>query len=151
MRPLSATLVAASLFVATAAHAARIFDGYAGVPWGTTLHDVMRLFPKGNLAKINDQFLYRQFSPNRVIFLRTFVFKEERLTAVSIRFNPDYVDRTGVETILAKHRKVYGVGTMDRSRAPHLLTYTWETRRSRLSFAYAPKRPDMTIMLYEKK
>ena len=40
---------------------------------------------------------------------------------------------------------------MDRSNAPHMMSYRWEDARTRITFAYAPKKPEMTILMYEQK
>jgi hypothetical protein len=32
-----------------------------------------------------------------------------------------------------------------------MVTYRWEDASTKITFAYAPKRADMTILMYEKK
>jgi hypothetical protein len=151
MKKLIPIVIAVLCLSATTAPAARIADGYADIRWGTELDQVMKSYPRGNLEKIHNNYLYRQFNPNQEIFLRTFIFDDNKLIAVSLKFNPDFVKKTGIEKLLAKHRKLYGFGTIDRTQAPHVITYFWETPRTRISFGYAPKRPDMTTMLYQQK
>jgi len=48
-------------------------------------------------------------------------------------------------------KKQYGEGVIDRSSAPHMVTYRWQGKDIRITFAYAPKRPEFTVLMYEKK
>ena len=135
----------------SSALAAGLFAGYAGTKWGTDLHAIMKTYPKGEIARLGNQLLYKQTSPNKEMKQRTFAFRENRLTAVSVTFKPNYVKKAGIENLLKKHRKSYGEGTLDNSSAPHMVSYRWEDATTKITFAYAPKRADMTILMYEKK
>lgn len=150
-RTASLTIISTLLLFAVAAFAARIFDGYAGIKWGTDMHKVMKEYPKGKVSQLHSDVLYKQVNPNRELAQRIFVFKENKLIAVSVKFNASYVKKTGIEKLLARHKKAYGEGAIDRSGAPHMITYRWEGPKTRVSYAYAPKRPDMTVILFERK
>lgn len=130
---------------------AKIPSGYAGIPWGADYHQVMRAFPNGSLGKIGDQIVYKQTKPNREMRQRTFAFSENRLVAVSVSFDGAYVKKIGLEKLLDAHRKSYGKGTIDRSNAPHLVSSIWESDTTRITLAYAPKRPEMTVVIFQKK
>lgn len=125
--------------------------GYAGIPWGTDYHQIIRTFPNGSLGKIGEQIVYKQLKPNQEIRQRTFAFVDNRLVAVTVSFDGNYVKKTGLEKLLAAHRRAYGKDTIDRSNAPHLVSSIWESEVTRITFAYAPKRPDMTIVMFQKK
>ncbi len=144
-------LVAAVLVVAPSAFSARLSAGYAGMKWGTDLHKVIKTYKNGNLGKLGEQVIYKQVNPNKEISQRTFAFQDNRLNAVSITFNAAYVTKTGIENLLAKHKKAYGEGTMDRSAAPHMISYVWEDAGTKITYAYSPKRPEMTVMMFQKK
>lgn len=146
-----AFMVASLLAYAVAAFSGGIFAGYAGMKWGTDLHRVLKTYRNGNLGKLGGQVIYRQVNPNREMSQRTFGFNENGLKAVSVTFSADYVKRVGIENLLARHRKFYGEGTMDRSAAPHMISYAWEDATSRITFAYSPQRPEMTVLMYQRK
>ncbi len=133
------------------AMAAGLFSGYAETKWGADLHAVMKNYPKGEIAKLGNQLLYKQTAPNKEMKQRTFAFRDNRLSAVSVTFNPNYVKKAGIENLLKKHKKSYGAGALDNSSAPHMVSYRWEDARTKITFAYAPKRADMTVLMYEKK
>lgn len=135
----------------SSALAAGLFAGYAGNKWGTDLHAIMKSYPKGEMAQLGGQLIYKQKAPNKEMRQRTFAFRENRLTAVTVTFNPDYVKKAGIENLLKKHKKSYGGGALDNSSAPHMVSYRWEDASTKITFAYAPKRADMTILMYEKK
>ena len=152
MRKFALLLSTVFLFsMLSVALAAGLFSGYAGNKWGTDMHTIMKSYPKGELAQLGGQLLYKQTAPNKEMRQRTFAFRDNRLTAVSVTFNQNYVKKAGIESLLKKHQKAYGPGKQDNSSAPHLITYRWEDAGTKISFAYAPKRADMTILLYEKK
>ena len=96
-------LIIAMLLACTAtAFAAEIFNGYAGTPWGTDMSAVMKAFPKGETGKSHGGgAMYRQDKPNDNIALRMFNFKDNKLSSVSIKFSEEYVQKTGIDTILA--------------------------------------------------
>lgn len=133
------------------AFGAELFAGYGKMPWGTDAHKIVNTFSKGEMAKLGAQDIYKQKNPNKEMKQRTFAFRDSKLVAVSVTFNPAYVKKVGIETLLAKHKKVYGEGTIDRSNAPHMVSYKWDGAATRITFAYAPKRADMTVLLFEKK
>ncbi len=151
MKRLTALISTVLCLTALAAYADRIPDGYRETPWGTDLRKVMADYPSGNLGRFQNDYVYRQFNPNWEIFIRTFSFKGDKLVGVSIRFNPDYVKRRGTSRILATYRKMFGEGAYERAPSPHVITYTWESGATRISFGYVPKRPDMTIMIFQQQ
>jgi len=153
MKYLQHGLIITILLVCTsAAFAVEIFNGYGGTTWGTDMAAVMKAFPKGQTAQSHGGgAMYRQERPNNNIALRMFNFKDNKLSSVSVKFSEEYVQKAGIDNILAQHKKSYGEGKIDRSRAPHMVTYVWEGPKTRISFAYAPKRLDMTVMLFESK
>jgi 5-formyltetrahydrofolate cyclo-ligase len=131
--------------------AAPLFDGYGKQPWGASIKSVTRAYPKGKLAKLGTQDIYKQVNPSKEIRQRTFAFAADKLVAVSVTMDPDYVTKQGIEKLLEKQKKLYGDGLVDRSGAPHMVTYRWQGQGTRITFAYAPKRPEMTVLMYEKK
>lgn len=154
MKSFCASIVLASLVLATllpATAATKLFPGYARNPWGTDANKIMKEFPKGNLGKLGESVIYKQSQPNKEMRQRTFAFKNNRLNAVTVSFSPTFVKKTGIESLLNQHKKSYGEGTMDRTNAPHLISYVWEDSATRITFAYAPKRLDMTILMFQQK
>jgi hypothetical protein len=139
------------LLGSTSVSAAGIFAGYGKLPWGADVKSVTRAYPKGKMAKLGTQDTYKQLKPSIDIKQRTFAFAASKLVAVSVTMDPDYVKKNGIEKLLAKQKKQYGEGMIDRSGAPHMVTYRWQDKGTRITFAYAPKRPDMTVLMYEKK
>jgi len=151
MKKLSLLLLAIILLSGTALFAAEIFGGYGKLPWDADIKRVTRAYPKGNMAKLGTQDVYKQLKPSKDIKQRTFAFAANKLVAVSVTMDPAYVSKAGIEKLLAKQKKIYGEGVIDRSGAPHMVTYRWQDKGSRITFAYAPKRPEMTVLMYEKK
>jgi len=133
------------------AFAAPLFAGYGKVPWGADLKTVSKSYPKGKMSKLGAQDVYKQVAPSKDIKQRSFAFAGNRLVAVSVTMNPDYVKKNGIEKLLAMQKKQYGEGAIDRSSAPHMVTYRWQGKDIRITFAYAPKRPEFTVLMYEKK
>jgi len=133
------------------AFAAPLFEGYGKLPWGADVKSVTKSYPKGKMAKLGTQDIYKQLKPSSDIKQRTFAFAGNRLVAVSVTLDPVYVKKTGIEKLLAKQKKLYGEGVMDRTGAPHMVTYKWQGKRTKITFAYAPKRPEMTVLMYENK
>ncbi len=131
--------------------AAALFAGYGKTPWGADAHTVAKVFPKGKMSKLGTQDIYKQLAPSSEIKQRSFAFSTNKLVAVSVTFAPAYVKKNGIEKLLAKQKKLYGEGVIDRTSAPHMVTHRWQDAASRITFAYAPKKPEMTIMMYEKK
>jgi len=140
-----------SLCLCGTSWAASLFPGYAGMPWGADIDKVTKTYQKGTLGTLHDQVIYKQLQPNKDLRQRSFAFKDNKLFAVTVSFSPDFVKKTGLENLLAKHQKVYGTGTMDRSNAPHLLSYIWESDTTKVTFAYAPRKPEYTVLMYQKK
>jgi hypothetical protein len=131
--------------------APRVFDGYAGMKWGTDAHTILRNYPGVAPSKEGAEFVLRQKNPNREMGQRSFIFRDNKLVAVTVKFNPSYVKRTGVEKLLESHRQFYGKGTMDRAATSHMLSYIWESPRTRITYAYSPKYPEMTAVLFQLK
>lgn len=140
-----------TLLLSSAAFAAQIFAGYGKQLWGADIKSVTKAYPKGKLAKLGTQDVYKQLKPSSEIKQRTFAFAANRLVAVSVTMDPAYVTKNGIEKLLAKQQKLYGQGVIDRTGAPHMVTYRWQDQSTRITFAYAPKRPEMTVLMYEKK
>jgi len=140
-----------TILLASAAVAAQLFAGYGKQPWGASMKSVEKAYPKGTLSKLGTQDLYKQLKPSSEIKQRSFAFTDNKLVAVSVTMDPAYVKKNGIEKLLAKQQKQYGEGEIDRSGAPHMLKYLWQDQSTRITFAYAPKRPEMTVLMYEKK
>lgn len=151
MKTIIPILLAVFLLSATVLAAAGPFNGYAGLPWGTDIHKVMKEFPKGEMGNMGAMVVYRQITPNKQIRQRLFGFENNRLKAVSVTFDGAYVKKTGLEKLLAEHKKTYGKGNMDNSKAPHIVSYVWEDANTRIAFTYAPKRPEMSVVNYTQK
>lgn len=129
----------------------KVFDGYAGMPWGTDAHTVLRTYPGVQPAQEGGEFILRQKNPNREMGQRAFIFRDNKLVAVTVRFNASYVKRTGGDKLLEIHKQYYGPGTLDKSSSAHMLSHIWETPKTRITYAYSPKYPDMTAVLFQKK
>jgi hypothetical protein len=140
-----------ALTLATSAQAAQLFAGYGKLKWGSDVKSVAKAFPKGKMAKLGAQDIYKQLKPTKTIKQRTFAFSDNKLVAVSVTMDPDYVKKNGIEKVLAEQQKLYGDGLIDRTGAPHMMTYRWQDQSTRITFAYAPKRPEMTVLMYERK
>jgi len=140
-----------TMLLASVASASRFFAGYGKQSWGTGVTSVQKAYPKGTLSKMGKQDLYKQVNPSSEIRQRSFAFADNMLVAVSVTMDPAYVQKSGIDKILAKQVKQYGDGVIDRSAAPHMVTYRWQDESTRLTFAYAPNRPEMTVLMYEKK
>lgn len=131
--------------------AAPIFAGYGKIPWGADLKSVSKAYPKGKISKLGAQDVYKQLKPSSDIRQRSFAFVGNKLVAVSVTMNPVYVKKNGIEKLLAMQKKKYGEGVIDRTGAPHMVTYRWQGKGVRITFAYAPKRPEFTVLMYENK
>lgn len=151
MKKLSVVLLSLMLLVAVTAHAAALFGGYGKSPWGSTIQSITKAYPKGKMGKLGKQDIYKQLNPSKEIKQRVFAFSANKLVAVSVTMNPDYVRKSGIEKLLAKQKKIFGEGVIDRTGAPHMVTFRWQDNGTRITFAYAPKRPEMTVMMFEKK
>jgi hypothetical protein len=137
--------------LSSAAFAAQLFAGYGKQPWGADMAKVQKAYPKGKVSKLGSQDLYKQLKPSSDIQQRSFAFTAGKLVAVSVTMDPAYVKKNGIEKLLEKQKKLYGEGVMDRSGAPHMVKYLWQDQSTRITFAYAPKRPEMTVLMYDKK
>ena len=144
---LSANIILAHLF--SYSSAGTIPSGYENIAWNSGVEAVMAKYPKGQLGKLADELIYRQYKPNQQIARRNFAFKNGKLHTVSLTFDKRYVEKHGIEKLLAEHSKLYGEAEVDRSQAPHMISCVWQSDKTRISFAYAPKRPDMTVVIYE--
>lgn len=143
-------LILAMLLTASSALAAGIFPGYGKTPWGADMQTVKKAYPKGKSSKMAHQEVYKQVKPSNDMKQRSFAFTNNKLVAVSVTMDPTYVTKTGIEKLLEKQKKLYGEGVVDRSGAPHMLTYRWFDQSTRITFAYAPQKPEMTVLMYEK-
>lgn len=150
MKRIAFLLLPIFLFLQADLFAAANF-GYGKTPWGADAHAIAKAYPKGKMSKLGTQDLYKQTAPNSQIKQRSFAFSANKLVAVSVTFSPEYVKKNGIEKLLAKQKKLYGEGVVDRSGAPHMVSYRWQNAETKITFAYAPKKPEMTIMMYEKK
>ncbi len=139
------------LLSVSAVFAAGVPDGYAGLKWGNDIQAVKKQYKGGTESKLHDEIIYKQTSPNKEIATRLFLFKDNKLTAVSVKFDAEYVMRIGIDSLLAQHKKSYGEGTLDKSKGPHATTFIWEGRTTKITYAYAPKRPDMCVILFQQK
>lgn len=139
-----------TLILAVSAFAAGIFPGYGKTPWGAEIQAVKKSYPKGTISKMAHQEVYKQLKPSKDVKQRSFAFTNNKLVAVSVTMDPAYVTKTGIEKLLAAQKKLYGEGVVDRSGAPHMLTYRWFDKTTRITFAYAPQKPEMTVLMYEK-
>ena len=81
---ISFLLVAIILVAATIALAAKIFDGYGELKWGTDIHQVMKAYPKGAMGEYQKEIIYTQDNPDETIASRIFAFKEGKLASVSV-------------------------------------------------------------------
>jgi hypothetical protein len=144
-------MIALLLLSLSTVFAAGIPEGYAGLKWGTEAQAVMKQYKGGETSKIHDEVLYKQTSPNKEIATRVFMFKDNKLTAVSVKFDAEYVMKIGIDSLLAQHKQAYGEGTLDKSKGPHMTTFIWDGRSTRITYAYAPKRPDMCVILFQQK
>jgi hypothetical protein len=144
-------IVFSLLFAVSSAFAAGVPDGYSGLKWGTDLQAVMKQYKGGATSKVHDEVLYKQTSPNREVATRIFMFRDNKLTAVSVKFDAEYVMKIGIDSLLAQHKKAYGEGTLDKSKGPHMTTFIWDGHSTRITYAYAPKRPDMCVILFQQK
>lgn len=143
--------VATLLLTASAAFSANLFAGYGGLRWGTDIHTVLKAFRNGTLGKIGGQMVYTQRDPDRTARQRTFGFGSSGLEAVSITFRSSYVHQVGIEAIVRQLMKNLGEGRLDRSSAPHLLSYFWEDPFTRITLTFSGTSPDMTVLLFQQK
>lgn len=149
---ISCLLIAMILVTATVAFAAKIFDGYGELKWGTDIHKVMQAYPKGAMAEYQKEVVYTQENPDETIASRIFAFKEGKLTSVAVTFSADYVKKTGLENLKQTYMKQYGKGTqVGQGSKAHMISYVWDGKKTRVSFVYVPNRPEMTVMQYEQK
>jgi hypothetical protein len=144
-------LTAIILITATSVFAATIFDGYEDLPWGSHLHKVMNTYPKGHLDEYNKEIIYTQDNPDETIASRLFAFKGDKLSAVAVTLNADYVKKTGLENLKQKYIKQYGKGNSGGQGSSHMVSYVWESKKTRVSFVYIPNRPEMTVLQFEQK
>lgn len=151
MKKLLHLLCLLTFLFASVAYAAQIFAGYGKQPWGADIKSVTKAYPKGKMAKLGTKDVYKQLKPTKEIKQRSFAFAGNKLVAVSVTMDPAYVNKNGIENLLEKQKKLYGDGVIDRTGAPHMVTYRWQDQSTRITFAYAPKRPEMTVLMYEKK
>jgi hypothetical protein len=144
-------LLIAFFSLGTVSWGADLFPGYANSPWDTEIDTIMKTYPKGTLGKLQDQVIYKQLQPSKELRQRTFAFRDNKLVAVTVSFAPDFVSKTGVNHLMAIHQKTFGTGQLDRTNAPHLLSYVWENGKTKITFAYTPEKLDYTVLLFQQK
>jgi hypothetical protein len=137
------------LILAADSYAAKIFDGYEGIAWGTHFHKIMEAYPKGQIGEYNNEIIYTQDNPDETIASRLFAFKDGKLTSVAVTFDGNYVKKTGLEKLKQKYLQQYGKG--EEGKSAHMVTYSWEGKKTRVKFIYVPNRPEMTVLQFEKK
>jgi len=123
--------------------------GYEKVDWSSTVESVQVKYPRGQINRLAGEVIYRQFKPSKQISRRNFAFKKGFLRTVSVTFDKQYVVNQGIEKLFQGFIEKYGEGVMDGSQAPYMISYMWHGRDTKVTFSYAPKRPDMTVILYE--
>lgn len=136
---------------ATTISAATIPSGYEKLDWNTGFSEVKNIYRHGQMAKLGEEVIYKQNKPTHEVARRNFGFRNGRLHTVSITFNKGFIEKKGIEQLLIEQKKKFGEGVMDRSQAPHMINYVWEGGDTKITFAYAPKRPDMTVIIFEQK
>ena len=144
-------MVVCLLSCAAAASGGSTLSGYEKLGWNAEFAQVVKRYPRGQMAKLGEEVIYKQIRPSKEIARRSFGFRNGKLHAVAVTLEKRYVERRGIERILSEQIKFFGEGNMDRSKAPHMINYIWEGADTRIIFAYAPKRPDMTVIMFEQK
>jgi hypothetical protein len=133
-------------------YAGGIPAGYEKMPWGSELFAITKKYRNGLISKTGDNnVIYRQKNPTASLSQRLFGFKDGKLNVVSTTYGKSYVKKKGIENILLEKKKLFGECAMDTSQAPYMLNCIWENEYTRITLAYAPKRPDMTILMYDQK
>jgi len=133
------------------AFAAKTLSGYENLAWNTGFSRVYKKYPGGQMTRFGDEGVYKQQKPTKSIARRNFGFKNGKLHAVSITFEKGYIQAKGIGKVLSDQKSNFGEGVMDRSLAPHMIKYVWDGIDTKITFAYAPKRPDMTVIMFEEK
>jgi hypothetical protein len=145
-------ITALLLVIAATCFAARIFDGYERIAWGTHFHKIMEAYPKGQIGEYNNEIIYTQDNPDETIASRLFAFKDGKLTNVAVTFNGKYVTKTGLENLKQKYVNEFGKGSSGgQVKSAHMVSYSWEGVKTRIKFIYVPNRPEMTVLQFEKK
>jgi len=124
-------------------------SGYERVSWGTNIDAVAKHYPRGQKGRLGDELFYRQFKPSNAIARRNFAFKDNRLHVVSVSYDRRYIERCGLERLLFEQRKLHGAGRLDTTMAPQMVSWVWVHADTKVTLSYVPKRPDITVMLYE--
>lgn len=135
----------------TYACSSTISAGYENLGWGTGIAQVLKKYPRGQMARLGAEIIYIQHKPAKGIARRNFAFSDGKLHAITLTFDKVYVEAIGIERLLDAQKQKFGDGIMDRTQAPHMISYIWEGADTRITFAYAPKRADMTMIMYEQK
>ena len=138
------------IFWTSDASAGTILDGYEKLDWNSEFAKILKLYPRGQLVKLGSEVVYKQQKPTKAIARRNFAFNNGKLHTISQVFEKNYVEKIGIERLLDAKKKIYGEGRIDRSQAPHMVRYIWYGLDTKTTFAYAPKRPDMTMIIYEQ-
>jgi hypothetical protein len=124
--------------------------GYEAATWGSSVESIIARYPKGHLGKMADEVIYRQFNPTARIARRNFAFNSGKLHTVTVIYAQKHIEKYGIDKLLQDFNRLHGEGVMDVSQAPHMLSCTWEAGEIKVTLAYAPKRPDMTVAIYQK-
>jgi hypothetical protein len=145
-------LTAMLLVIAANAYAAKIFDGYEGLKWGTHFHKVIEAYPKGQISEYNKEIVYSQDNPDETIATRLFAFKDGKLMSVAVTFDGKFVTKTGLENLKQKYVKQYGKGKSGgQGKSAHMVSHSWEGKQTLITFVFVPNRPEMTVLQFEKK
>jgi len=147
--------IAATLFMLLAvmivnSEAVTIRPGYEKVLWDSAVESVISKYPRGQLGKLAEEVVYRQYKPSPTIARRNFAFSKNKLHTVTVVYEKRYIEKYGIEKLLGDYSKRYGDGLMDAAQAPHMISCSWQSDNTRILLSYAPKRPDMTVIIYEK-
>lgn len=144
-------MIVAVVFVCVAAPEGRtaVLSGYERVTWGASINDVAKHYPRGQKGQLGGELFYRQFKPSTAIARRNFAFKDNRLHVVSVSYDRRYIEKHGLERLLAEQCKLHGKGRLDTVMAPQMVSWVWEHADTKVTLSYVPKRPDITVMLYE--
>lgn len=134
-------------FMVTVAYSA----GYENVSWGSSIDSVVKKYPNGQKLIMGENALYRQAKPNKKLAKRIFGFNRTGLHTVTVVFEKEYVKKQKLEVIVFEQNKVFGQALVDRSQAPEKMLLQWKIDNSKITLGYSPQRPDMTVMIFERK
>lgn len=136
--------------VAMSSEAGTTHSVYEKLAWDSSIKSVIARYPRGQIGKLAEEVVYRQYKPSPQIARRNFAFSKDKLHTVTVVYEKHYIEKYGIEKLLRDYSKRYGDGVMNTSQAPHMISCSWQSGDTRVQLAYAPKRPDMTVIIYEK-